>query len=144
MSDGARRSGDAVSIGKHTHRVAIVQPAVLQYSVPFLTRLIAAADQEDVHIDVFQGETPSAIRARDDAGDARFVRSLGTREWTVRGRAVFYKSPAPVLSGNYDLVILEQAVRNIESYELLARLGRRRIAFWGHGRTYTKDVSPRQ
>ena len=144
MSDGARRSGDAVSIGKHTHRVAIVQPAVLQYSVPFLTRLIAAADQEDVHIDVFQGETPSAIRARDDAGDARFVRSLGTREWTVRGRAVFYKSPAPVLGGNYDLVILEQAVRNIESYELLARLGRRRIAFWGHGRTYTKDVSPRQ
>jgi glycosyltransferase involved in cell wall biosynthesis len=105
---------------------------------------MAAAEKEGIHIDVFRGETPSAIRAREDSGDATFVRALRTREWLVRGRALFYKSPAPVRRGGYDLVILEQAVQNIESYELLARMGRRRIAFWGHGRTYTKAVSPRQ
>lgn len=127
-----------------TRRVAIIQPAVLQYRVAFFTRLIAAARDEGISIDVFQGAIPSAIRAREDAGDATFVRPLRTYEWTVRGRALFYKSPAPVQRGGYDLVILEQAVRNIESYVLLARMGRRRIAFWGHGRTYTIDVTPLQ
>jgi glycosyltransferase involved in cell wall biosynthesis len=109
-----------------------------------LTRLIAAAEEEGIHIDVFRGETPSAIRAREDSGDATFVRALRTREWLVHGKALFYKSPTPVWRGGYDLVILDQAVQNIESYELLARIGHRRIAFWGHGRTYTKVVSARQ
>ena len=136
--------GNAVASNRPPHRVAIVQPAVLQYRVPFFIRLIAAAREQGIHIDVFRGATPSAIRAREDSGDATFVRRLRTREWTVRGRALFYKSPAPVLRGRYDLVILEQAVRNIESYELLARLGRGRLAYWGHGRTYTKDISQLQ
>lgn len=127
-----------------TRRVAIVQPAVHQYRLPFLTRLIAAAEKEDIHIDVFRGETPSAIRARADSGDATFIRGLRTREWTIRDKALFYRSTSSVRRGRYDLVILEQAVRNIESYELLARMGRRRTAFFGHGRTYTKDVAPRQ
>jgi glycosyltransferase involved in cell wall biosynthesis len=144
VSDDIQLPGDAVATSRHSYRVAVVQPALLQYSVPFFTRLIAAAEEEGIHIDVFQGATPSAIRAREDSGDATFIHPLRTREWNVRGRALFYKSPAPVRRGGYDLVILEQAVRNIESYELLARLGRQRIAFWGHGRTYTKDASPLQ
>lgn len=127
-----------------SHRVAIVQPAVLQYRVPFFKRLIAAAKDEGIHIDVFAGETPTQIRDRGDSSDATFVRALGTRELTIHGRTIFYKSTAPILRGGYHLVILEHAVRNIETYELLARLTGRRIAFWGHGRTYTKDVSPRQ
>jgi glycosyltransferase involved in cell wall biosynthesis len=125
-----------------TRRVAIIQPAVPQYRVPIFTRLIAAAEEEGIRIDLFQGVTPSAIRAREDAGDATFIHPLRTREWNVRGRALFYKSPAPVRRAGYDLVVLEQAIRNIEAFELVARLGGRRIAFWGHGRTYTKDVSP--
>jgi len=141
VPDNIRLPEDAVPI---THRVAIVQPAVLEYSVPFFARLIAAAEKEGIHVDVFRGETPSTIRAREDSGDATFVRMLGTREWIVRGRSLFYKAPAPVRRGGYDLVILEQAIRNIESYELVARMGRRRIAFWGHGRTYTKELAPRE
>ena len=127
-----------------TRHVAIIQPAVPQYRVPFFTRLIAAAAEQGIHIDVFAGETPMETRARGDSSDAAFVRALGTRELAIHGRALFYKSTAPILRGDYDLVILEHAVRNIETYELLVRLGRRRVAFWGHGRTYTKSVSPRQ
>ena len=127
-----------------TLRVAIIQPAVLQYRVPFFRRLIAAAEEAGIHIDVFGGETPTEIRAREDSSDADFVRPLGTRELTIRGRTLFYKSTAPILAGGYHLVVLEHAVRNIETYELLVRLRGRRLAFWGHGRTYTKDVSPRQ
>lgn len=124
--------------------MAIVQPAIPQYRAPFFTRLIAAAKEEGIHIDVFAGETPTEIRARGDSSNAAFVRSLGTRELTIRSRAIFYKSTAPIFRGDYDLVVLEHAVRNIETYELLTRLRGRRIAFWGHGRTYTKSISPRQ
>jgi glycosyltransferase involved in cell wall biosynthesis len=128
----------------HTRRVAIIQPAVLRYREPFFRRLIAAAEDAGIHIDVFGGEVPTEVRAREDSSNADFVRALGTRELTIRGRKLFLKAMAPILRGSYDLVILEHAVRNIETYELLVRLGGRRIAFWGHGRTYTKNVSPRQ
>lgn len=127
-----------------TRRVAIVQPAVPHYRVPFFTRLRAAAEEEGIHIDVFRGQTPTEIRARGDFSNDAFVRSLSTHELKLRGRALFYKSTVPITRGGYDLVILEHAVRNIETYGLLLRLKGRRIAFWGHGRTYTKVVSPRQ
>lgn len=145
MGDCFRPSNpDLATTDQHPYRVAIVQPSIPQYTVPFLTKLITTAENECIHIDVFCGETPTVIRARDDSGDAPFVRALSTHEWKFRGTALFYKSPFPVRRGGYDLVILEHAVRNIETYELLVRLGSRRIAFWGHGRTYTKHVSPFQ
>ncbi|WP_246204434.1 glycosyltransferase [Streptomyces tailanensis] len=47
-----------------------------------------------------------------------------------------------------DIVVLEQALRNVDTYLLLLRqqLARMagagpRVAFWGHGRTYTKPVN---
>ena len=43
-----------------------------------------------------------------------------------------------------DLLILEHAVRNLETYTLIARLGFKKVAFWGHGRTYTKAVPKKQ
>lgn len=127
-----------------TRRVAIIQPAIPQYRVPFFTRLIAAAGEEGIQIDVFGGETPTETRARGDTSDAPFIRSLDTRELKIRGRTLFYKSTAPIRRIGYDLVIVEHAVRNVETYELLVRLKGRRVAFWGHGRTYTKYVSPLQ
>jgi len=125
------------------YRVAIIQPSVPHYRVPLFERLIAAAAERGIHIDVFRGEAPSEYRERDDAGDAPFVRLLGTRELSIRGSTVFYKSVSSIRGDDYDLVIIEHAVRHLEAYELLTRLGGRRVAFWGHGRTYTKDVSPR-
>ena len=124
--------------------VAIIQPAVPQYRVPFFMRLIDEAEKEGIHVVVFGGETPTQTRARGDSSDAAFIRVLSTRELTFLGRTLFYKSTAPLRRGGYDLVILEHAVRNIETYELLVRLRGRRIAFWGHGRTYTKSISTRQ
>lgn len=125
------------------HRVAIIQPAVLHYRIPFFRRLIATAEKEGIQIDVFSGATPTKIRARRDSGKADFVHALPTRELVIRGSSIFYRSTAPVLRGNYHLVVVEHAIRNFETYELLLRIGGRRLAFWGHGRTYTKDVSPR-
>ena len=147
MSDNAQRAAQCsgkFGLMDRTRRVAIIQPAIPHYRVPFFTRVIAAAEEEGINIDVFAGQTPTEIRARGDFSDAAFVRSLSTHELKVRGRALFYKSPGPILRGGYDLVILEHAVRNIETYELLMRLRGRRIAFWGHGRTYMKVVSPGQ
>lgn len=126
------------------HRVAIIQPTIPQYRVPFFTGLIAAAEEEGIQIHVFAGETPTETRARADSSNAAFIRPLKTRELNIRGRSIFYKSTTPIIRGGYDLVILEHAVRNIEVYELLLRLGGRRLALWGHGRTYTKSVSPFQ
>lgn len=127
-----------------TKRVAIIQPAVPHYRAPFFRRLIAAAKREGIHIDVFAGAPPPESRARRDLSDAIFIRPLHTRELRIRDEVLFYKATTPIVRGKYDLVILEHAVRNIETYELLVRFRGPRIAFWGHGLTYTKVVPPRQ
>lgn len=129
---------------KRLYRVAVIQPSVPKYRVPLFVRLIAAAAEQGVHIDVYRGETPTEDRDRDDAGDAPFVHLLDTRELSIQGLKLFYKSVTTIRRGDYDLVIIEHAVHNLEAYELLARLGRRRVAFWGHGRTYTKGVPSHQ
>jgi glycosyltransferase involved in cell wall biosynthesis len=43
-----------------------------------------------------------------------------------------------------DLVIAEQALRHVETYELFARqaAGSTRVALWGHGRTMVRPVRP--
>lgn len=124
-------------------KVAIIHPWLPQYRVEFFRRLITSAASHGVDIQVFFGETPPEWQARGDKGVPDGFTKLKTRFITLRGRSLNYKSlKAMGELRQYDLVIVEQAVRNLETYELLLR--RRPLAFWGHGRTYTLRVSPIQ
>ncbi len=125
-------------------RVAIVQPAVPHYRVPFFARLQAEAAKKNVRVDVFAGAVPSELASRRDVSHQSFVQQLATRELRLGSRSLFLKSLRPVARGSYDLVVMENAVRNVETYVALLAFGGRRLAFWGHGRTYTKQVSRTQ
>lgn len=126
-------------------RVAIIHPWLPQYRAPFFSLLRQQAKERDILVDVYYGSPPPEWRQRMDAVDLPFAVQLPTRFYALRNRYLSKKSLKPVLAGErrYDLVVMEQAVRNLESYWLLARM-RGRIAFWGHGRTYTKQVSGAQ
>lgn len=121
-------------------RVAIIQPTVPAYRAPFFTRLIERAGAEGIHIDVFSGEVPPETRQRGDTASVSFVERLPTKALRFGSRTLLLKSVGPVLRGGYDLVVVEQAVRNLETYVLLTRFGSHRLAFWGHGRTFTKRI----
>lgn len=126
-------------------RVAIVQPALPQYRLPFFERLTAAAAAAGVQIDVFYGQTPRELSDRGDTVHRPGCTPLPTRFLNIRGRDLIWKSLGPVRArGPYDLIIVEQAVRNLESYGLLVRRGGAKLAFWGHGTTYTVPIGRTQ
>lgn len=124
-------------------RVAIIHPWFPQYRAGFFDRLVDRCAAEGIDLTIFHGDCPPEWRDRNDEGSSeRFVR-LPTRFIPVGGRSLSYKSLGEFTRrGPFDLVVLEQAVRSLETYRLL--LAGVPLAYWGHGRTYTVAVSPLQ
>jgi glycosyltransferase involved in cell wall biosynthesis len=124
-------------------RVAIIHPWFPQYRVGFFENLVRRGAEEGIEIGVFYGESPPEWRDRNDEGISDGFTRLPTRFFNLRGRTLNHKSLAPLCGqGPFDLIIVEQAVRNLESYQLL--FGNVPIAFWGHGKTYTLATGNRQ
>lgn len=124
-------------------RVAIVHPWFPQYRVGFFRQLVEQAELAGIEISIFHGDPPPEWQDRNDGSFAADFTRLPTRFFRVRGRTLSRKSLKPIRAqGPFDLVIVEQAVRNIETYELL--LSRTPLAYWGHGRTYTVRVGATQ
>ncbi|CAN7470328.1 glycosyltransferase family 4 protein [Arthrobacter sp. LjRoot78] len=122
-------------------RVAIIHPWLPQYRVGFFRQLIAQGRDKGVEINVFYGETPPEWQERRDTMSAAGFTKLETHFISVNGGRSFNRKDLAAVerAGQNDLIIVEQAVRNLETYELLMR--REPLAFWGHGKTYTKKVS---
>jgi glycosyltransferase involved in cell wall biosynthesis len=124
-------------------KVAIVHPWLPQYRVPFFEQLVADGLSLGIEIHIFHGEPPPEWSLRGDANRHDSFTQLPTTFFPPRGRSFSLKRLHLLNSrGPWDLVILEQAVRNLETYRLL--LSRTPLAFWGHGKTYTKRVSRQQ
>lgn len=126
-------------------KVAIVHPWFPQYRKPFFDRVLRLAAVQDIVIDVFYGDPPPEWGERGDSVDAEYATKLPTRFVKIGSRNLVLKSPRPIWSrGPYDVVVLEQAVRNLESYALMVRRHGADLAFWGHGRTYTSKTGKLQ
>ncbi len=118
-------------------RVAIIHPWLPQYRVPFFEELKILCDGAGIELDVFYGAPPPEWKGRNDSATSSTASLLPTRFIPFLGRHFIYKSLKPLgRLSDYDLIIVEQAIRNLESYALLIR-ARKRIAFWGHGKSYS-------
>lgn len=123
-------------------RVAIVHPWFPQYRLDFFEQLVPLAAAEGFDVTIFHGATPPEWRARRDSIQRGFAQELPTKFISIFGRHLILKDIRTLFrKPMFDLVILEHAARNLESYAVLARQGGQRVAFWGHGKTYTKKVS---
>ncbi|POH60831.1 MULTISPECIES: glycosyltransferase family 4 protein [Cryobacterium] len=126
-------------------RIAIIHPWLPQYRKHFFELLVHEAHRVGVEVHVYYGETPREWRARNDSVSSPSARLLRTRFLSIRGRDVSYKDVRQLRDGGpYDLIVVEQAVRNIETYFLVAGRRKTPVAFWGHGRTFTVRVSRSQ
>lgn len=123
-------------------RVAVIHPWLPHYRVQFFADLAAQLATEDIELSVLHGDPPLGVRARGDASGLDWACRLPSRQLRLGSRELTLKRLPPDLR-SCDLVIVEQAIRNLETYELLARstVSGRRLALWGHGRTYTRPHS---
>ncbi|MFG2755514.1 glycosyltransferase family 4 protein [Streptomyces wuyuanensis] len=127
-------------------RVVVVQPYVPGYRTSFFDLLQTRLDAEGVDLEVLHGPAPANQAARGDAASCACATQVATRRLPVPGGRSLLWRRVQRRAASADLVVLEQALHNLEAYPLLLRSTGRpgcapRVAFWGHGRTYTKPPS---
>lgn len=91
---------------------------------------------------VAAGNPSGAQARRKDSAQAPFVVPLREKNLRLMGRRVTLRR-WPRVASRADLVVMEQARRNIDIYRLLIPqvLRRKRVALWGHGADYAGSVS---
>ena len=121
-------------------RVIIVQPYVPRYRVAFYRGLRQVLDRHGMELVVAAGVADPTQARRADAAGAMDVQ-LPTRWIRFAGRRIALRRLGALRAQQSDLVIVEQALANIETYRLMTRRHRAespQVAMWGHGATYVK------
>ena len=115
-------------------RVLIVQAMMKQYRVPFFDGLYKALQQEGIELRVAYGNPPASEERKQDNVElgepcGRKIRN----RWLVGERFLLQSMFGEVRRA--DLVIVEQASRNLMNYILflLSAIGLKKVAYWGHG-----------
>jgi glycosyltransferase involved in cell wall biosynthesis len=123
-------------------KVVILQEYVPNYRIGFFARLVENASRQGVQVVVAAGRPNSSQAKRGDGGTAPFVVPISQREMRLGGRRLVFRNTFRVAKGA-DLLILEQARRNLDAYFLfLPRFLRKSPwALWGHGRDYVESRS---
>lgn len=123
-------------------RVVILQEYVPAYRAPFFEELIRLGRLRSIDIVIAAGHADGKQARRGDSARAAYVYPLEQKELRLAGRRLVFRKTRDVLR-NADLIILEQARRNLDAYALLGRARKRsspKVALWGHGRDYVKDA----
>ncbi|MFP5310000.1 MAG: glycosyltransferase [Actinomycetes bacterium] len=128
----------------HGARVVFLQRSLRRYREPFVAQVGALLAEQGVAFEVVHSN-------RDLGGPREDASGMdGTHEveaWTLgvgESRLVWQRAWDRVADA--DLVVLEQASRNLINLALQARRaiapGRTRLAIWGHGETLESDANP--
>jgi glycosyltransferase involved in cell wall biosynthesis len=117
--------------------VVVVQELLPAYRVPFFEALRARLAESGVELTVVHGSARGDRASRADAGSLPWAVPVGNRNLRVAPRATAVWQPVPrALLADADVVVVEQANRQLLNYLLLARYvatGRPRLVLWGHG-----------
>jgi glycosyltransferase involved in cell wall biosynthesis len=123
-------------------RLLIVQPYIPSYRVPLFRGMRSALHGTGVEMAVAAGHPQGAALLREDSSLAAEVDfPLDVRQLRIGSRTLNVRSVSGVMqSFRPDLVMVEQAIKNLEVYPMLLRHMARRdspVAMWGHGRSYS-------
>jgi glycosyltransferase involved in cell wall biosynthesis len=117
----------------------IIHPFVQVYRQPLYQRLSEQLSSEGRELVVVWNPPAPRLAGRSDSTTAAWTYPVPTRWVPLGGREIVFRRLGGLGLGPADLVIVEQAVKNLETYPLLAsgRRGGPGVAMWGHGRSYS-------
>lgn len=128
-----------------TATIAVFQPYVANYRVPFFDHLQERLRSCGVVLQVLAGRPFGDQALRGDAADLPpYAKAISSREFGVAGRRIVLRE-IPASARAADLVVVEQARRNVDTYQLFLPQGLRlmkHVALWGHGPDQVVDSPP--
>lgn len=119
-------------------KIQILQPWVPAYREPFFNELKYYGSLNDIHYEILAGTQPRSMNSRGDMSLASETYSLlQARHFHLKNRElVLHKLDGSWLKA--DLVIAEHAIRNLATFKWSYWQRPKKLALWGHGKTYTK------
>lgn len=117
-------------------KVVIVQDYVPEYRSPFFEALSTLAESSDFEVQIVTGAPDPQLRTRSDKSTHAVIQ-VKQHELRMMGRRVVFRRLRNALA-DADLVVIEQARRNLDIYRLLLPRRKQQFALWGHGRDYVK------
>jgi len=111
------------------------------YRVAFFNLLREDLADKGITLRVAYGGIPPFAKGRGGEVQLEWATQLEERSLSIGSRSINWrKTSAQALSS--DLLILEDGLRNVDTYSYLARRrGSKLNAFWGHGRTRDRSVT---
>ena len=122
-------------------KLLIVHPWMPQYRVQFMLRLQKELAARGIDVTIAHGEPTGHVGRRGDSVIHKSMIAVPTKELSVFGKRSFVHRNIGRLVRELqpDAIIVEQAIKNLENWILLlsSRFRGVRLAFWGHGRSYS-------
>ena len=121
--------------------VFILQPKVPQYRIPFFAELRRLGQESNVAYVVGAEASDSHDEQETEFRSVLEIEAVTAKRYTfIKGRPLIkHKIPRNLLDA--DLVVAEYALRNLMVFKWAYLGGVKRLALWGHGKTYTEDNS---
>jgi glycosyltransferase involved in cell wall biosynthesis len=120
-------------------RVIIIHPLVPEYRRTLYEQMYWRLQRHGIELIVLNGNPSPRIRDRGDRIDAPWSRRVKTRWFRIGKKEIGYRSIKFRDLSIRDYVIIEQALKNLESLPLLLLmlLGKIHLGMWSHGKTYS-------
>ncbi len=130
------------SAGPYRNRLLIVQPYIPSYRVPFFTAIKESLAEQGIDVAIAAAQSSGSTAARNDDLTTAFADFLlPEKMWSMGSRSMIFRSLGQTMASFQPrLVVVEQAIKNLEALPLLFRPDAARrpsVAMWGQGRTYS-------
>lgn len=126
-------------------RVIVVPPLVPEYRKGLYDRLANQLADQNIEFTVVENSPAPRLAARADTISADWTLKVPCRWVRFMGRDVAIRDLSALKLREGDYIVVEQALKNLETYPLLARARSTgyKVAMWGHGSTYsTPQAAP--
>jgi glycosyltransferase involved in cell wall biosynthesis len=124
------------------YRVAIIQRRLTHYRKPFFFQLREKLEDRGIDLVLIYGKPTDEELRKKDHVDLDWAVQIENKKVSIGSKSLLWQPALKHLKG-VDIVIVEQASRLLLNYILLLLqiLGKYKVAFWGHGRSFQPHLS---
>ena len=121
-------------MNQKNNKVTVLQYRLLHYRVTLFEELKNRCQAKGIDFNLVHGQASATERIKKDEGYISWADRVNNKFLRVGGKDIIWQ-PLPQHLRDSDLLIVMQENRILSNYPLLLKgcLGKRRIAYWGHG-----------